>query len=525
MAIVINDHPGDYYSAHGDLLFVVYEATKSNDETNYPNYKYVADVYVDGTLAARIKKWPQPDSKRGIFNIGPVVRSYLANVFSPATTFLAQSIGEDEFFAKVTVKFGEEYDDTLYTNLTIDQDRFYFNHYNGRLIGTRTALSAKLGLGLTNRPLNNYVTLASGKSFIPFFPNATSTPIEIKTYNHVNALVETKNTSYVPTNGKATVTISYQLSQLNGVDVDLFIYVNGVETLLVFIDTVATFDVTEGDTVLAKMITEGDAQPWPGTGTPWANMYITEDSVTIYNQITTDQGTPDQHVLYETSFVVQDRDYFIGAFADNTTVPTTDIVDNTTTDYFVPYKIQLFDASPTPINLLYPGLITDYIKYYTVQIGSTSIYRFDLVCEPRYDTYTLHFLNQYGGYESRLFSKISRKRIEVSKKSFGKLPYTISDAGLIQYRNSNNVYNEQRSIYFSQFTEPWTLNTDILSDEEYTWLQDLIVSPEVYLEQDGYFIPVTIQSNNYEKRKQINDKLTNLTLEIEFGENYTAQVR
>lgn len=524
MAIVINDHPGDYYSAHGDLLFVVYEATKSNDETNYPNYKYVADVYVDGTLAARIKKWPQPDSKRGIFNIGPVVRSYLANVFSPTAAFLAQSIGEDEFFAKVTVKFGEEYDDTLYTNLTIDQDRFYFNHYNGRLIGTRTALSAKLGLGLTNRPLNNYVTLASGRSFIPFFPNATSTPIAIKTYNHVNALVTTKNTSYVPTNDKATVTIAYEIVQNNSVDVDIVVFVNDIEVVDLFIPGAGTFNAIEGDVIRVQLNTNG-AVAWPVTGTPYAQLLITDGTTTIYNQYTTSQGSADYHTIFETTFTVQNRPYTIDVIGDNTTVPTSDEVDDTSTDYFVPYKMQLFDASPAPINLLYPGLITDYIKYYTVQIGSTSIYRFDLVCEPRYDVYTLHFLNQYGGYESRLFSKVSRKRIEVEKKSFGKLPYTVSDAGVIQYHNSNNVYNEQRSVYFSQFTEPWTLNTDILSDDEYVWLQDLIVSPEVYLEQDGYFIPVNIIANNYEKRKQINDKLTNLTLEIEFGETYNAQVR
>lgn len=395
MAIVINDNPGSYYSAHDDLLFVVYEATKANDTTTYPDYKYVADIYVDGVLVTRQKKDPNPTSKRGIFNIGSAVRSYVSASFNPAGVFMAQESGANEWYVKVTVKFGEEYNGTIYTNLTVDSDRFYFNHYNGRLIGTRTSLAAKLGLALSNRPYSNKVTLASGKSFIPFFPSVNPVPIEIKSYNHVNALVDTKNFSYVPS--QATVSD--------------------------------------------------------------------------------------------------------------------------------PYKLQLYDVSPARINLLYPGLITDYIKYYTVQIGATSIYRFDIQCEPRYTNNTLHFLNQYGGFESFDFNKVSRKNINIEKKDFGKLGYTVSSLGIVSYNNSNNVYNEQKAVYSSQFTESLTLNSDILSDDEYTWLGELMDSPLVYLEQSGYFIPVTIASNNYDYRKQINDKLTNLTLTLSFGQIFNTQYR
>ena len=48
MAIVINNTPVDYSSAHGDLVYTVYESVKANDPTTYPNYKYICDVYVLG---------------------------------------------------------------------------------------------------------------------------------------------------------------------------------------------------------------------------------------------------------------------------------------------------------------------------------------------------------------------------------------------------------------------------------------------------------------------------------------------
>ena len=44
MAITIQSNPGTYYSAHGNLIWVVYEATKANDPVIYPDYKYVAEI-------------------------------------------------------------------------------------------------------------------------------------------------------------------------------------------------------------------------------------------------------------------------------------------------------------------------------------------------------------------------------------------------------------------------------------------------------------------------------------------------
>jgi hypothetical protein len=39
------------------------------------------------------------------------------------------------------------------------------------------------------------------------------------------------------------------------------------------------------------------------------------------------------------------------------------------------------------------------------------------------------------------------------------------------------------------------------------------------------FVPVIITNNNYEHKKVINDDLTNLTLNIEFGDRFNTQYR
>jgi len=53
----------------------------------------------------------------------------------------------------------------------------------------------------------------------------------------------------------------------------------------------------------------------------------------------------------------------------------------------------------------------------------------------------------------------------------------------------------------------------------------LVLSPLVYFEQDGYFMPIAITQTNYVFNKFVNDKLTNLTLDVQFGEQYNAQYR
>lgn len=396
MAITIQAYPAAYSSVHGDLCYTVAEVAHTADPVTYPNYKFIADVYVAGTLISRIKKVPNPVTRIGIFNIGQAVRNYLATTFNPASSnIVAQRMGAGEFSLLVQVKFGEEYSYTEYTNLTVDSARTFFNNYNGRLIGTTTSLTL-LDKPLSTRPYATPVRDDSAFNLIPFLATDTDNiTVTVKTYDYSNSLVSTINSTVTP--GAAN-------------------------------------------------------------------------------------------------------------------------------------ELIIINCSKTAINSVSAGAINDSIKYYTVLFSTPNIiddvtYRFDMTCEAINDIYTLHFLNKYGGFESKDFTKVSRKTINIEKKDFGKLPYTVDSSGVITYKNSNGVYNESRSVYSSQYKEKMTLNSDLLTDAEYTWLEDLVLSPMVYLEDSGYFFPVVISETNYEPKKVVNDELTNLTLNIEFGQQQNAQFR
>ena len=85
--------------------------------------------------------------------------------------------------------------------------------------------------------------------------------------------------------------------------------------------------------------------------------------------------------------------------------------------------------------------------------------------------------------------------------------------------------HEQRSVFASRFKEKLKISTDLLSDDDYDWLVQLVVSPLVYLEDQNTIYPVVITNTNYEYKKYINDRLTSLAIDIEFGNMLKTQFR
>lgn len=123
MAITINSIPEQYASLHDDLWFVVDSTNKASS-----NFKYVFDVYVDATLVARIKQFPDVSSTKGIFNAGNIMRNYAQSYFIPNTATTLFSGSNDSIYKEYTIKYGEEYGGTTYTNL-VEQNYVAFNFY------------------------------------------------------------------------------------------------------------------------------------------------------------------------------------------------------------------------------------------------------------------------------------------------------------------------------------------------------------------------------------------------------------
>jgi len=175
-------------------------------------------------------------------------------------------------------------------------------------------------------------------------------------------------------------------------------------------------------------------------------------------------------------------------------------------------------CTPVILNSLSINVIPDGTYAYKVVLRTASAnlasMTFFLEDCTKYNKVRLHFLNRWGGFDAVNFNLVSKKNISIERHNYLKpvpLGYDKTFRGNINYANL--------------ITERQTLNSTYLSDAESIWLQELISSPQVFMENGNSFIAVNVVQDSYEIKKSVNDKNFNLSLEIEVAnKNYSQSL-
>jgi hypothetical protein len=141
----------------------------------------------------------------------------------------------------------------------------------------------------------------------------------------------------------------------------------------------------------------------------------------------------------------------------------------------------------------------DFTPTYTITIDN---------CQ-RYNDLRVFFRNMYGGIDSYTFTRMNRQRVDVDRKTYG---YNASVYG-------DDVYDKQWSV---TYRDTYTLNSDWLTDAEFTWLQEMIYSPECWIQLGTQLVPVVVQTNTYNIRKRVVDKLQQISVDVQVGYENTA---
>lgn len=390
---------------HSDMYFVV-----SSDNTSQTNFKYVADIYVNANLVARLKYYPDPTSLKAIINVGNVIRNYWASYFKPtiSTPTAFSYIGSD-IYITYEVKFGEEYGGVTYTNLE-EVEKTAYNFYDDYL---RSGVSG----GFFNA--SGYNVTAPGT----FITNRDKT--------------------------------------------QLLFDKNKLASQRMFVGYLASIANTDFDLNL---------------------------------QITTWNGS--SSTTYDGSQLLDKRDFVlvdVSPAAINTYLGTTAINSNT-----VFYDVEMKEDT-----------------------GSMDYVRVHLDCFPRSESYNLHFLNALGGYDTMLFPLVNRQSRTGEKKAYSSSEYVLnSSTNVMDRKNSNGVLYGGSTTFWTEQTMTMRLISNWVNQTDYTWLKELIYSPEVYLEVvSNTFIPVRITDSNWNEKKNFQDKTFNLELNIELSSKVNSQFR
>ena len=183
------------------------------------------------------------------------------------------------------------------------------------------------------------------------------------------------------------------------------------------------------------------------------------------------------------------------------------------------------NISPSAINN-YAGsaLIGINCKYYEVYLnGADNIFRVDIICDRGYKAIPLHFMNAWGLFDTARFGLVRRLNMEVERKGFTKRDYKFGLSSVDYYTGNKAVESKINHAQRGSFT--YNLTMDAPTDADYEWLYELLLSPQVYAEIDGYLYPVTIKTSNYEFSTIINNRLRVFEIEIELNQTRYAHAR
>lgn len=170
------------------------------------------------------------------------------------------------------------------------------------------------------------------------------------------------------------------------------------------------------------------------------------------------------------------------------------------------------------------------VEYYSVQLiddkGNplTEELFFDIKCECTWETpYRLCFLNKLGGYDFFNFNWNSKKTSTYQKSYFERKAWNWGgDTGSdVQY----NSHNRGKVQYSTIATDKLQLTSGWITEEESTWLEELISSPDVYIidNKTGQLTAVTVTDSQYDYKTLEYDQLFNLSVTLEFAFNRYRQ--
>lgn len=126
---------------------------------------------------------------------------------------------------------------------------------------------------------------------------------------------------------------------------------------------------------------------------------------------------------------------------------------------------------------------------------------------------TFVFINSLGYYDYFSVDNPVRRVTDVDRKTF--------DRPNVDYSSATSVYDITRrgeKQYNTEYSDSYQVTTEYINKATADWLTELFDSPEVYVQENGNFIPVMISNNSYTWNMNENrQKLFQYTIEYRYA--------
>jgi hypothetical protein len=411
MAITIEQQPTVGVAAYNPVIFSV--SSTNDTETDF---KYIADLYVDGTKRHTFKFPKNPTYDFGVVDCSAILQSYMSHDFD--TTLADNGIEQDpNSIVEFYVEFGEEYT-------------------SGGVVSTTTGLTTSNTLDGINAGVNF-------EDWVDF------------------TFTDYYNTSVEPT--------KFLTNQPDGrtvpADMNHWLYMAN--------------DGTNGSIETVRIKTYDSA------GTINGSFAIAND----YDGGADD--TEDRHLRVPTGINVNN----VSSGSVVAAVGALPILD---TDVYS-YTVETENSGKTNSSEVF-----DFTREFNTSCNTD---------------YTLHFLNELGGFDSFMMDKVHTKKWKKEQKTYKAEGGTLASDGSY----THTKHKHQRRAYYTETGQTLTLRSDWITEAESVWLRELFDSPVIFMEDpDDNIISITdINIMDYTEKQATVDKIFNLELEVSFSfDNY-----
>ena len=200
--------------------------------------------------------------------------------------------------------------------------------------------------------------------------------------------------------------------------------------------------------------------------------------------------------------------------------------------------VKTFGSGPLNIKALTSGQcsdgqsgVTSFPDYeggnYTIEFGADTTWFTPAKyvirsCTP-YKKIGIWFENKYGVFESFYFAYKNRQSINVARNTYLR---NVRKSRTTIGANANVFEETSTTIYSGNQKTLWNLNSAILTENEYIWLQEMIDSPMCSLDLSQIYptlsltssqIDCVISNTDYNLIKRANDKQRSLNIQAEEG--------
>lgn len=164
----------------------------------------------------------------------------------------------------------------------------------------------------------------------------------------------------------------------------------------------------------------------------------------------------------------------------------------------------IFDGTQSAGTYLKQLQITGDSNVFSIIVNEVPIiiWNASKLCEPKYPTQLVTFVNKFGGWQYFTFFKAFQENIEVSKENYS----------LMQNWNYNPLQGQKQSFNFKK-TETIRLTSGWVDENYSEVVADLLQSPKVLIDN----VPVIVKTQSIVKKNRFIDKLISYDIEFEYG--------